>query len=66
MRRLLKLGLLALTIGGSLTACVVHERVVARPATPCAGGYRIEGHYDRYGHWHGAHWHCPGRPYNVY
>jgi hypothetical protein len=63
---MIKMGLLALTLGAPLSGCVVHERVVAHTAAPCRNGYWIDGHYDRYGRWHGAHWHCPGKPYNVY
>jgi hypothetical protein len=44
--------LLVSLIGG----CVV----VARPARPCPGGIWIEGHNDRFGRWHPAHWRCPG------
>ena len=66
MRRLLKLGLLALTMGGPLAGCVVHERVVATHPAPCAGGQYVQGHYDRYNRWVNPHWHCPGHGYNVY
>ena len=66
MRRMVKLGLIALTLGGPRAGCVVHERVVAHPASPCAGAVWIQGGYDHYGRWHSGHWRCPGHPYNVY
>ena len=61
MRRLLRFGVLAALLGASTSACVVREQpvVVARPA-PCAGGYWVQGHYDRVGRWHPSHWRCPG------
>jgi hypothetical protein len=41
--------------------CVVHERAaVVRPASSCAGGVWVEGHYGPHGAWHEGHWRCPG------
>lgn len=47
--------ILSLVSVGLLAGCVV---VAPRP--PCPGGVWIEGHYDRMGRWHRAHWRCPG------
>jgi hypothetical protein len=54
VRRCLWIVLLLTSVG-----CVVREtRVVGPP--PCPGGVWIEGRYGRRGHWHPAHWRCPG------
>jgi hypothetical protein len=53
MRRLLALLGLAITVGG----CYIGPAPGPRH---CPGGYWIEGHYDRRGRWHPAHWRCPG------
>ena len=58
MPGILGLALLAAMIS-SAAGCVVRERVVARPGA-CPGGVWIEGHGDRHGRWHRAHWRCPG------
>jgi hypothetical protein len=60
MRLILRFGVLAVLLCGTLSACVVREeRVVARPG-PCRGGVWVEGHYGPRGRWHPAHWRCPG------
>jgi hypothetical protein len=46
-------------LGTSVSACVVRERVVARPSG-CPGGMWVEGHRGPHGRWHQAHWRCPG------
>ena len=56
IRRLSKLGLILPLAAVLLGGCVV----AARPAAPCPGARWVEGHYDRAGHWHPAHWRCPG------
>ena len=60
--RLMKHALLALAsfVTVALSGCVVHEREVVRAPPRCPGGVWIEGHYGPHGHWHPAHWRCPG------
>jgi hypothetical protein len=56
IRGLAKLRLLLPLAALLSTGCIV----AARPRVPCPGAVWIEGHYDRFQHWHPAHWRCPG------
>jgi hypothetical protein len=62
MKRLLQSAVLVLLGAVGISGCVVHERVVARPAG-CPGGVWIEGHRGYHGEWYQGHWRCPGRAY---
>ena len=58
----MKKTLIAVVAALGMGSCVAHERTVVRehPASACAGGVWIEGHYGPHGVWHDGHWRCPG------
>jgi hypothetical protein len=56
IRLLAKLALVVPFAAVLTTGCIV----AARPVATCPGAVWVEGHYDRAGRWHAAHWRCPG------
>jgi hypothetical protein len=60
MRRLITALGLAFTLSAAVSGCVVREQRVAGRSRGCPGGYWVEGHRGPHGHWHEAHWRCPG------
>ena len=60
MKRLISALGLAVVLATAVSGCVVREQRVASGPGRCRGAYWVEGHYGPRGHWHHAHWRCPG------
>jgi hypothetical protein len=63
MRRVLKVGVLVFSLVAPLAGCVVREHPTAcsPAATQIAYGCAwIQPYTDVHGHYHAAHWRCPG------
>jgi hypothetical protein len=60
LKRLMLAGFLLTSGLGLVSGCVVRERTVASRPGRCPGGYWVEGHHGRHGHFHPGHWRCPG------